>query len=442
MEQNVVGRIPVLRWVDALPAEQRRIMKRSQVDMEPARAIARRWISEVEARGDAALLEYIHEFDDKDFSLDKLRVTKADIAEAYAAVDPNVIEMIKRQIDISREFHRRQLPTKWQETSEYVPGVVTGWKITPIESVGLNVPAGQVPLPTVMQVLTVAAKTAGVKRVVACFPPTGKHYEMLIAADIAGVDEVYRVGGVAGIAAMSRGTETIKPVLKIVGPGSVYTQAAKMEVSLRGTAIDMLSGPSEALIIADEGANPAFCAADILARCEHDQNACAVLATTSPALAEATVEEIAKQLPLLQRRSVAEVALSRYSAIVLFDSLGEIIEFANDYSTEHLEVLTANPWEVCDKITNAGAIFLGYYAPVAVGDYASGTNHCLPTGIAPKTVSPIGVDTFLKKSEVQHLTPQGLRNLEPIITALSTVERLDAHKHSVRIRLECGSNKG
>lgn len=435
MEQEIVGKIRVLRWKDATPAERLRVMKRSQVDMEPARAIARHWISEVESRGDAALLDYIREFDDPNFSLDTLRVTRADIDEAYEAVAPNVVEMIKRQIDIAREFHRRQLPVRWQETAEYVPGVVTGWKITPIESVGLNVPAGQVPLPTVMQVLTVAAKTAGVKRVVACFPPTGKHYEMLIAADIAGVDEVYRVGGIAGIAAMSRGTETIRPVLKIVGPGSIYSQAAKMEVSLRGTAIDMLSGPSEALIIADAGANPAFCAADILARCEHDQNACAVLATTSPTLAKAIVEEITRQLPTLQRRAVAEVALGRYSAMVLFDSLDEIIEFANDYSTEHLEVLTDNPWDICDRITNAGSIFLGHYAPVAVGDYASGTNHCLPTGIAPKTVSPIGVETFLKKSEVQFLTREGLQNLEPIVTTLSTVERLDAHKQSVQIRL-------
>jgi histidinol dehydrogenase len=435
MEQEIVGKIRVLRWKDATPAERLRVMKRSQVDMEPARAIARHWISEVESRGDAALLDYIREFDDPNFSLDTLRVTRADIDEAYEAVAPNVVEMIKRQIDIAREFHRRQLPVRWQETAEYVPGVVTGWKITPIESVGLNVPAGQVPLPTVMQVLTVAAKTAGVKRLVACFPPTGKHYEMLIAADIAGVDEVYRVGGIAGIAAMSRGTETIRPVLKIVGPGSIYSQAAKMEVSLRGTAIDMLSGPSEALIIADAGANPAFCAADILARCEHDQNACAVLATTSPTLAKAIVEEITRQLPTLQRRAVAEVALGRYSAIVLFDSLDEIIEFANDYSTEHLEVLTDNPWDICDRITNAGSIFLGHYAPVAVGDYASGTNHCLPTGIAPKTVSPIGVETFLKKSEVQFLTREGLQNLEPIVTTLSTVERLDAHKQSVQIRL-------
>jgi histidinol dehydrogenase len=435
MEQEIVGKIRVLRWKDATPAERLRVMKRSQVDMEPARAIARHWISEVESRGDAALLDYIREFDDPNFSLDTLRVTRADIDEAYEAVAPNVVEMIKRQIDIAREFHRRQLPVRWQETAEYVPGVVTGWKITPIESVGLNVPAGQVPLPTVMQVLTVAAKTAGVKRLVACFPPTGKHYEMLIAADIAGVDEVYRVGGIAGIAAMSRGTETIRPVLKIVGPGSIYSQAAKMEVSLRGTAIDMLSGPSEALIIADAGANPAFCAADILARCEHDQNACAVLATTSPTLAKAIVEEITRQLPTLQRRAVAEVALGRYSAMVLFDSLDEIIEFANDYSTEHLEVLTDNPWDICDRITNAGSIFLGHYAPVAVGDYASGTNHCLPTGIAPKTVSPIGVETFLKKSEVQFLTREGLQNLEPIVTTLSTVERLDAHKQSVQIRL-------
>jgi histidinol dehydrogenase len=365
----------------------------------------------------------------------RLRIKPEDIAEAYNSVDKRTIDVIRRQIEISTEFHRRQLPKQWQETSEYVPGVVTGWKITPIESVGLTVPAGQVPLPTVMQILTVAAKTAGVKRIVACFPPTGKHYEMLIAADIAGVDELYRVGGIAGIAAMSLGTQSIKPVLKIVGPGSVYTQAAKMEVSLRGTAIDMLSGPSEALIIADDSAQPENCAADILARCEHDENACAVLATTSTQLAKKTLANIGEQLPKLGRKRVAEVALGRYCAILLFDSMEEIIDFANDYSAEHLEVMTENPWRICDQIRNAGSIFLGNYAPVAVGDYASGTNHCLPTGIAPKTVSPVGIDTFLKKSEIQYLTLAGLRNLEPIITTVSGVESLDAHTKSVLIRL-------
>ena len=436
MEQELKVEIPVFEWKTGSKELKQKVMRRSQLNMTEARQIARDWISKIEEQGDNALVEYIRTFDDKNFTKEQLKVTAKDIAEAYDAVDKNTVEIIKKQIEISKEFHKRQLPEKWVETAEFVPGVKTGWKITPIESAGLTVPAGQVPLPTVMQILTVAAKTAGVKRVVACFPPTGKHYEMLIAADIAGTDEVYRVGGIAGIAAMSLGTETIKPVLKIVGPGSVYTQAAKMEVSLRGTAIDMLSGPSEALIIADETAKASYCAADILARCEHDQNACAVLATNSKKLAEETVKELKLQLPKLTRSKVAEVALSRYSAIVIFDTLEEIIDFANDYSTEHLEIMTKDSWAVSEKITNAGAIFVGEYAPVAVGDYASGTNHCLPTGVAPKTVSPIGIDTFLKKSEIQMLTKQGLENLEPIISTLTKVERLDAHRNSVLIRLK------
>ncbi|MFN8392077.1 MAG: histidinol dehydrogenase [Bdellovibrionota bacterium] len=428
--------ISVLRWSGADPQVKEKVMRRSQLDLGAAREIAREWIAKIESQGDAALVEYIRTFDNPSFTQDQLKVTRVDIEEAYRHVDRKVVDAIRRQIEISTEFHRRQVPEKRQETAEFVPGVITGWKITPIESVGLTVPAGQVPLPTVMQILTVAAKTAGVPRVVACFPPTGKHYEMLIAADIAGTDEIYRVGGIAGIAAMSIGTETIRPVLKIVGPGSIYTQAAKIEVSLRGTAIDMLSGPSEALIIADETARPDYCAADILARCEHDQNACAVLATTSEALATATVEQLRLQLPRLGRRAVAEVALGRYSAIVIFDSTDALMAFANDYSAEHLEIITADPWKTCEGISNAGSIFLGANAPVAVGDYASGTNHCLPTGIAPKTVSPIGVETFLKKSEIQFLTNEGIRNLEPIITTISGVETLDAHTRSVRIRVE------
>lgn len=434
-QQPQISEIPFFEWKQASRELKERVMRRSQRDMTAARATAREWIEKVAQYGDDALVEYIRTFDDKNFSKDQLRVSKEDIAEAYENVDKKVVEIIGRQIEISKEFHKRQLPHKWQETAEFVPGVLTGWKITAIDSVGLTVPAGQVPLPTVMQILTVAAKTAGVPRVVACFPPTGKHYEMLIAADIAGTDEIYRVGGIAGIAAMSIGTETIKPVLKIVGPGSIYTQAAKMEVVLRGTAIDMLAGPSEALIIADETARPEFCAADILARCEHDENACAVLATTSRSLAEATLAELKNQLPKLGRKKVAEVALGRYCAVVVFDNMDEVIDFANDYSTEHLEIMTANPWKIADRIRNAGAMFLGHLTPVAVGDYASGTNHCLPTGNAPKTVSPIGVDTFLKKSEIQQLTIEGLKNLEPIITTVSGIESLDAHTKSVHIRL-------
>lgn len=431
-----LGKIRVVEWAKAEDDIRQMVMRRSQLDLGAARKIAREWIGRIESDGDTALVEYIREFDDPDFTKERLRVTKEDIAQAYDSTPPESVAMMKRQIEISTEFHRRQIPETYQETAEFVPGVTTGWKVTPIDSVGLTVPAGQVPLPTVMQILTVAAKTAGVPRVVACFPPTGPHYEMLIAADLAGVDEIYRVGGIAGIAAMSLGTETIESVLKIVGPGSVYTQAAKMEVSLRGTAIDMLSGPSEALIIADERANPEYCAADILARCEHDQNACAVLATTSSELAENTVVELEKQLPQLGRKEVAEVALARYSAILLFDSMDEIISFANEYSTEHLEILTKEPWGICDQIKNAGSIFLGDFAPVAVGDYASGTNHCLPTGIAPKTVSPIGVETFLKKSEIQYLTRDGLKALEPIVTTISTIESLDAHTKSVATRLK------
>lgn len=433
--EKLMASISCFEWKKADKTRRDKVMRRSQNDLGQAREVARTWIEKIAARGDDALVEYVRTFDDPNFDKARLRVSIADVEEAYAKVPKELIAIIRRQIEISKEFHQRQVPAKLQETSEFVPGVITGWKISAIESAGLTVPAGQVPLPTVMQILTVAAKTAGVPRVVACSPPTGKHYEMLIAADIAGVDEMYRVGGIAGIAAMSLGTETIDPVLKIVGPGNVYTQAAKMEVSLRGTAIDMLSGPSEALIIADESANPAYCAADILARCEHDQNACAVLATTSRTLAEQTQRELKAQLPKLARSAVAEVALGRYSAIVLFDEMQEIIDFANEYSAEHLEIMTDNPFQIAEGISNAGSIFLGHHAPVAVGDYASGTNHCLPTGVAPKCLSPIGVETFLKKSEIQYLTPEGLRNLEPIVTAISTIESLDGHRNSVAVRL-------
>jgi histidinol dehydrogenase len=423
-------------WNDASQEEKNWILNRSQLDLSSARQVAEEWMDKIAHQGDDALVEYVRKFDNPDFTKNDIRVTRADIKEAYAAVPKETVDIIHKQVAISREFHERQLPEDKLYMREYIKGVNTGWKYSPIESAGLAIPAGQVPLPTVMQILGVAAKTAKVPRVVACFPPTGKHYEMLIAADIVNIDEIYRVGGIAGIGAMSIGTETISKVLKIVGPGSIYTQAAKVVASLRGTAIDMLSGPSETLIIADSTARPEYCAADIIACCEHDQNACSVLVTTCEDLVERTIEEISKQLASIGRKDVAEVALGRYSAIVLLDNMAEVIEFANDYGAEHLEIITEDPWKVCAEIHNAGSILIGENSPGAIGDYASGTNNCLPTGIASKTVSPIGIDTFLKKSEIQHLTKDGLKALAPIVSTISAIEKLDGHNRSVQIRLQ------
>ncbi len=425
--------LQIYNWKTVDGKTKKKIMDRAMFDMSSIRDYVAQWLEIIKQKGDAGILEYTRKFDNKDFDIKNLKVTKKDIKKAYEIVDPKIVEVMRRQISISRQ---NALSKARQETvlKSFIPGVQVGYKITPIESVGLAVPAGQVPLPTVMQILAVTAKAAGVGRVVACFPPTGDYPEMLIAADIAGVDEIYRVGGIAGVAAMAYGTETIRPVLKIAGPGSVYTQAAKMLVFGK-VSIDMVAGPSEAVILADEFANPTYCAADILARAEHAPDAAGVLITYSKKLAEETKQEVSRQIKYLQRRDVIEKSLEKYSCAIVVENWEEAIALTNEYSPEHLEIQVADPFAVLPKIKNAGSIFLGNYAPVAIGDYASGTNHILPTGYWPKMSSAVSVETFQKSSEVQYLTQEGLENLEEIVDVVSGIEKLDAHWNSVNVRI-------
>ncbi|MBI4067393.1 histidinol dehydrogenase [Candidatus Gottesmanbacteria bacterium] len=426
----------IYNWSKTNKEIKNKIMNRAMFDISNIRQYVSTWIETIKKEGDDGIVKYVRQFDNKNFVLEDLKVAKKDIQEAYKQVNPKVIEIIKKQISISRQ---NALSRTRQEIvlQSFIPGVQVGYKITPIESVGLTVPAGQVPLPTVMQILGVTAKAAGVKRIVACYPPTGDYPEMLIAADLAGVDEIYRVGGIAGIAAMAYGTETITPVLKIVGPGSIYTQAAKLLVFGK-VSIDMIAGPSEAIILADESANPAYCAADILARAEHAPDAAGVLLTYSEALARATKKEIEKQIRYLTRRETIEKSLSKYSCAIVVKDWQSAIALTNEYSPEHLEILVSDPLAVLPNIKNAGSIFLGDYAPVAVGDYASGTNHILPTGYWAKMTSAISVETFQKSSEIQYLTKDGLENLADIVDVISGIEKLDAHWNSVNKRLKKG----
>lgn len=408
-------------------------MDRAMFDISKIKEYVAEWIEVIKKEGDQGIVKYIRKFDNKTFNINDLKVTKNDIKNAYKKVNPKIVDVIKKQISISRQ---NALSKVRQETvlKSFVPGVQVGYKITPIESVGLTVPAGQVPLPTVMQILAVSAKAAEVPRVIACYPPTGDYPEMLIAADLSGVDEIYRVGGIAGIAAMAYGTESIKPVLKIVGPGSIYTQTAKLLVYGQVT-IDMVAGPSEAIILADEFANPVYCAADILARAEHAPDATGLLVTYSEKLAQETKKEIARQIKYLSRKGIIEQSLDKYSGVVTLKNMKEVISFTNEYSPEHLEILVKDPFALLPKIKNAGSIFLGAYAPVAIGDYASGTNHILPTGNWSKMVSAVGIETFQKSSEIQYLTKEGLENLEEIVDVVSGIEKLDAHWNSVNVRI-------
>jgi len=430
--------IKIYNWKTASSSDKEKIMKRAQADMESISEYVAGWIDKVKENGDQGILEYIRKFDDSDFTLDKLKVSEEDIKEAYEKTNPKVLEMIRRQISISKPFHEKQAEQIVKEWKiETVPGVVTGSKKVPIDAVGLYVPAGKAPLPTVAQILTIAAKCAGVPRAVVCFAPTGPHYEIIVAANEAGADEIYKVGGIAAIAALTFGTETIDRVYKIAGPGNPYVQAAKLQVFGK-IGIDMLSGPSEALIVADSSSNPAYLAADILARCEHGPDSAGVVVTDSMEIAEQTIEEIKKQIPLLSRQQYIPTALEEYSAIIIVENEEEMIDFANEYAVEHLEIQTKDPEKIFEQIRNAGSVFLGNYAPVAIGDYASGTNHCLPTGVAPKFSSPVCVEMFLKDMEFQRITKEGLKNLQPIVQTISDVEGLDAHKKSVDIRFEEG----
>ncbi|MFA6435866.1 MAG: histidinol dehydrogenase [Candidatus Gracilibacteria bacterium] len=428
--------IEIYDWESASPDIKSRIMRRAQADMEAIKGVATLWLDRVKKEGDAAVLAYIREFDDPSFELSRLRVSEADIAEAYEKVKPEVLEMIRKQIQISRRFHQEQASRITQEWEiESVPGVKTGVRVVPVDAAGLYVPAGKAPLPTVAQILTVTAKAAGVPRVAVFFPPTAPNYEIIVAAKEAGADEIYRVGGIAAIGAMTFGTETIRPVQIIAGPGNPYVQAAKLQVFGK-VGIDMLSGPSEALILADETSDPRFLAADVLSRCEHGPDSAGVLAVTSRALAEQVKAEIIRQFGTLQRQNFIQKALAGYSAILVFESEDVMIDFANEYAAEHLEIQMKNPREVLKRIRNAGSVFLGDFAPVAVGDYASGTNHCLPTGVAPTFASPVRVGLFQREMEFQILTRDGLAALRPIVETISDVEGLDAHKRSVQIRFE------
>jgi len=427
--------IKILKWSDTPRDVKEKIMQRAQADMEPIREYVAEWINRIKTDGDSAIIEYIRKFDDPNFNIKNLKVNKKDIDEAYSKIDPKVLEMIRKQIEISKAFHKKQAEMMEKEwVIETIPGVITGSKKVPVDAAGLYVPAGKAPLPTVAQILPVAASAAGVPRKVVCFPPTGKHYEIIVAANEAGANEIYRVGGIAAIAALALGTKTIKPVNVIAGPGNPYVQSAKLQLFGK-VGIDMLSGPSEALMMADETANPKFLASDILARCEHGSDSAGVVVTNSIQIAEATKKEVGKQAPNLTRQDYIPTALVEYSAIVVVDGKDEMIEFANEYSAEHLQIQTKNPQETFEKIRNAGSVFIGSYAPVAVGDYASGTNHCLPTGVAPKFSSPVGVETFMKNMEFQKLTKEGLKSLQPIVKTISDAEGLDAHRESVNIRL-------
>lgn len=426
--------IEIYELEDISDEKRRFIIRRSGLDIESVKSRVVAILRDVEINGDKALRKYTECFDG--VKLDDFRVSREEIDYAWKKIDKDLLSKIKQQIKYSKKFHKMQVSNDIK--CEIEKGIILGEKYTPIESVGLYVPGGRAAYPTVLQILAVPAEIAKVPRVVVCTPPNKDGCipdSVLVVADLLGVNEIYKVGGAQAIAALAYGTESIKPVRKIVGPGNIFVSCAKMLV-FGIVNIDMPAGPSEALILADSSANPVFVAADILARCEHDPNASAVLLTDSNELAAKVKTEIKKQFSYLKRQNIMKKSLSKYSAIIISNSWDEILDFTNEYAPEHLEIMVRQPWKMLSKIRNAGSIFLGNYAPVAVGDYASGTNHVLPTGQYAKMFSPVGVETFQKKTEFQYITKNGLKILNPIVRKISEIEGLDAHYNSIKVRLE------
>ena len=393
-------------------------------------------IADVRENGDAAVIGYEKKFDRCDLTPETLRVSKEEIEEAYAALDPALIEVMKKAAENIRVYHEKQKRTSWITTRE--DGVILGQKVTPIEVSGCYVPGGRAVYPSSVLMNIVPAKVAGVEKIVMCTPPgpNGKAAAGTIAAaDIAGADEIYKAGGAQAIAAMAYGTETVPKVDKITGPGNIFVALAKKQC-FGVTGIDSVAGPSEILVIADSTANPRFVAADLLSQAEHDPMASAILLTTDEELAKAVSDEIDEFLKTLSRAQIISKSLEDYGYIFVGDTMDDLVEAANTIASEHLEIITANPYEVMTKIKNAGAIFLGSYSSEPLGDYFAGPNHILPTNGTARFFSPLGVDDFVKKSSIISYSKDALRAVYKDIDLFAMSEGLTAHANSIAVRFE------
>jgi histidinol dehydrogenase len=426
----------VQRLAEVEATEYARLMQRSAADVQRVLPQVQAIMQAVRERGDAAVREFAARFDG--VQLHDIRVSDAERAAARQQVAPTLIASLQRARENLERFHRQQLPQ--EQVHELQPGVRTGRLWRPIEKVGLYAPGGKAPYPSTVLMLGVPALVAGCQQRVLCIPPSPDGTvspAMLVAADVVGIDEVFKIGGAQAIAAMAFGTETVPRVYKLFGPGSIYVVAAKIWAASSGLplAIDCPPGPSEVLVIADESAPAAFVAADLLSQAEHGEDSAAILLTTSERLAHEVAAAVAAQIPPLPTAARVATALERYGRILVLEDLDACVRFTNDYAPEHLEIMTADPWAVSRKIVNAGSVFLGHYSPVTMGDYLSGTNHVIPTGGYARMFSPLSVDEFVKKLEVQELTRQGLQTLQESLRALTTAEGFAAHQHAVDIRL-------
>ncbi|NPA62223.1 MAG: histidinol dehydrogenase [Methanococci archaeon] len=412
--------------------EEKKIICRNKSDLEDIMQIVSKILNDVKKNGDRAVKHYTKKFDGVE--LEELRVSREEIEEAYDLVDYKVIEAIEKAKENIIYFHKKQME-QINDLEVKKDGIILGQTVRAIENVGCYVPGGRAFYPSTVLMTTIPAKVAGCKHIVITSPPTkeGKgNPATLIAGDIVGVDEIFKVGGVQAIGALAYGTETIPKVDIIVGPGNIYVTVAKKLV-YGEVAIDFLAGPSEVLIIADETANAEFVALDFIAQAEHDPNASCIITTTSEDKALEIKEKILEELNRAERKEIINNALK--NSAILIGSLEECINFSNKYAPEHLEILTKNPEDILKKIDHAGSVFLGEYSPVPVGDYASGTNHVLPTSQFARMSSGLNVETFLKKITYQKLDKESLKQISDIVITLAEAEGLFGHAEAVRRRI-------
>ena len=391
-------------------------------------------IDNVRKNGDKAVFEYNKKFDGAD--LDSLEVTEAEINEAFEAVEPRFLEILRNAAENIRDFHRKQVRTSFIMNEK--EGVVTGQKITPIEKVGLYVPGGTAAYPSTVLMDSIPAQIAGCKDIVMVTPPSsnGKiNPVILAAAKIAGVNRIYKVGGAQAVAALAYGTETILKVDKIVGPGNAFVAEAKRQVFGK-VSIDMIAGPSEILVIADGKSNPRHVAADLLSQAEHDKMASAVLVTESEEFAKAVSDELEIQIPQLSRKDIARESIDNNGKIIIADNIKDVIAISNEIAPEHLELVVDNPFDYLADIENAGSIFMGRNCPEALGDYYAGPNHTLPTSGTARFSSPLSVDDFVKKSQYTYYTEDALRAIADEVAFFAEKEGLTAHARSVTVRTE------
>ena len=412
------------------------LLKRSPNNYGKFEAAVADILANVKEKGDEALFSYTKEFDKVEVTPETIRVTEAEIEDAYKAVDASLLEVIRKALVNIRSYHEKQRQNSWFTSTEN--GTMLGQKVTPLNRVGVYVPGGKAVYPSSVLMNIVPAKVAGVPHIVMTTPP-GKDGKVnpstLVAAKEAGADEIYKVGGAQAIGALAYGTASIPKVDKIVGPGNIFVALAKKAV-YGHVSIDSIAGPSEILVLADETANAHYVAADLLSQAEHDEMASAILITTSTELAQNVEKEIEGYLKVLSRKEIIEKSLENFGYILIAEDMDEAIEAANEIASEHMEIVTKNAFEVMMKVRNAGAIFIGEYSSEPLGDYFAGPNHVLPTNGTAKFFSALSVDDFIKKSSIVYYSREALKEIHKDIVQFATAEQLTAHANSIAVRFE------